>query len=715
MNTDQDMPPPKKDAPAEAEALDKNEQSKVTPAPAVPQSVIDYARAWIRSTPGAISGQGGHNATFAVATALVHGFELSESEASNLLDEYNRKCLPPWNAQELAHKIKEAVRVPHDKPKGWLLSAQSGTPVSTTGKFVVQKVQPLPEPESKLTTIDLLKTCFEPDEVVCICNHIISDDDERCRPASKGTFLKRDDWISNHFTPPISSMWNSPDSRGAYVRVNPCLDQSGTDSGVAAFRHVLVEMDEKTKDEQWTILKDSKLPMSVVIDSGGKSLHGWVRVDAANKEEWGERRDVVYRHLEAMGIDPKNKNASRFSRLAGVMRDGKEQKLLAINVGSVNWDTWMRHKGNLGAVSLFDLELPPANNPDDIFVNGYLRRHGGLLLAGPTGIGKSTFLVQCCITWSLGQPAFGIQPTRPLKALLVQAENDPGDMAEMRDGVVRGLNLTKEQIDRIHSSIHVVSESGKTGQELSHEILEPLLATHKPDLLLIDPVFAYLGGNASEQEDVSKFLRQIIGPLIKRHNCAVILAHHTNKPPREFQQNRRRPTSHSAYDGSGSSEWANWPRAVLSISATSTPGTFQLTAGKRGKRLSWKDESGSPVDQIYIKHGLDKMFWEPADPAPTLFKVERPAATVEDVLAFVPMTGSIAKNELKKKYSSANIARDVWNSLIKQLVVEGRLFESKKPRKGTNAEKFISRERLPAETYLTDLTEINIRSQVRRV
>jgi hypothetical protein len=290
-------------------------------------SNIDRARAWLRNTPGAVSGQGGHNATFAVATALVHGFELSHGDAEILLHEYNAKCLPPWKPNDLVHKLNEAFRVSHDKPKGWLLSAQSGTPVSTTGKFIVQKIQSVPESESKLTTIDFLKACFEPDEVVCICNDIICDEEGKGRPASKGTFLKRDEWIEKHFTPPISSMWNGPDSRGAYVRVNPCLDETGSDSGVSAFRHVLVEMDEKTKDEQWTILKDSKLPLSVVIDSGGKSLHGWVRVEAANKEEWNERRDVVYRHLEALGIDPKNKNASRFSRLAGVMRDGKEQRL----------------------------------------------------------------------------------------------------------------------------------------------------------------------------------------------------------------------------------------------------------------------------------------------------------------------------------------------------------------------------------------------------
>ena len=676
------------------------------------QSKIDRARAWLRNTPGAVTGQNGHGSTFAVATALIHGFELNAGDADTLLNEYNAKCLPPWKPHELAHKLDQASKVSHDKPRGWLLSSQSGigqggNPISPTGKFVVRTIQTMPEPPSPFTTIDFLKACFESDEVVCICNDIIFDEEGRGRPASKGTFLKRDEWIKNHFTPPISAMWNGSDSKGAYVRINPCFDESGSDSGVANFRHVLVEMDEKTKDEQWTALKESKLPLSVVIDSGGKSLHGWVRVEAANREEWNERRDVVYRQLEALGIDPKNKNASRFSRLAGVMRDGKEQKLLAINVGSVNWDAWMRQRSLLGAVSLFDMKLPSASgSPNDIFVKGYLRKHGGLLLVGPTGIGKSSFLIQCCIAWSLGQPLFGITPTRPLKTLVIQAENDDEDMAEMRDGVVKGLSLTEEQMGQIHASIHVVSESGKTAKSLFDETLEPLLAAYKPDILILDPLFAYMGGNASDQENASKFLRQILAPSLERHGCAAILVHHTNKPPREPQgKGFKRPTSESAYDGAGSAELANWPRAVLSISATSTPGTFQLTAGKRAKKLGWKDRSGSPVNQIYIKHSLDKTFWEPADPAPTIFQVERPSANVAQVLACVPMTGSMAKNDLIAMHKKTGIGENKWKGFIKKLIDEGQLLESTKTRKGKNHEKFVSRTPIPPETYTRDMDE----------
>ena len=42
-------------------------------------TTIDRALAYVAKMPAAISGRGGHAATFAVAKALVHGFALSES------------------------------------------------------------------------------------------------------------------------------------------------------------------------------------------------------------------------------------------------------------------------------------------------------------------------------------------------------------------------------------------------------------------------------------------------------------------------------------------------------------------------------------------------------------------------------------------------------------------------------------------------------------
>lgn len=73
------------------------------------EASLKRARAYARSTPGAISGQGGSLATFKLAVALVRGFALSDNEALAVLaEEYNPRCEPPWSAAELNHKLRYA-------------------------------------------------------------------------------------------------------------------------------------------------------------------------------------------------------------------------------------------------------------------------------------------------------------------------------------------------------------------------------------------------------------------------------------------------------------------------------------------------------------------------------------------------------------------------------------------------------------------------------
>jgi len=82
---------------------------------------LKRAAAYLDAMPPAIAHQGGHNITFAAATALVHGFELDPTDALRLLFErYNPKCLPPWSAKELEHKVEDAATKPHQRPRGWL-------------------------------------------------------------------------------------------------------------------------------------------------------------------------------------------------------------------------------------------------------------------------------------------------------------------------------------------------------------------------------------------------------------------------------------------------------------------------------------------------------------------------------------------------------------------------------------------------------------------
>ena len=79
---------------------------------------------------------------------------------------------------------------------------------------------------------------------------------------------------------------------------------------------------------------------------------------------------------------------------------------------------------------LNELKRFTENDPDELLKNRYLCKGGGALWVAQTGIGKSSAELQAAILWAIGRPFFGIAPARPLKSLIIQAENDDGDLAE---------------------------------------------------------------------------------------------------------------------------------------------------------------------------------------------------------------------------------------------------------------------------------------------
>ena len=82
--------------------------------PTAPSSVMHRARCYLAKLPAAVSGQGGHGATFRAACVLVIGFGLDRNQALAILREWNERCQPPWTEKELEHKVDDAMRQP-----GW--------------------------------------------------------------------------------------------------------------------------------------------------------------------------------------------------------------------------------------------------------------------------------------------------------------------------------------------------------------------------------------------------------------------------------------------------------------------------------------------------------------------------------------------------------------------------------------------------------------------
>lgn len=66
------------------------------------------AAAYLARCEAAVSGSGGHNATFLVAQKMVLGFGLDDETAYRLLAEWNLRCSPPWSERELRRKVAQA-------------------------------------------------------------------------------------------------------------------------------------------------------------------------------------------------------------------------------------------------------------------------------------------------------------------------------------------------------------------------------------------------------------------------------------------------------------------------------------------------------------------------------------------------------------------------------------------------------------------------------
>jgi hypothetical protein len=170
---------------------------------------------------------------------------------------------------------------------------------------------------------ELLITAFKPAEFVSIGPGVFTDGRVQC-PTGK-TF--KVDWLLGYLSKKsINEMFpHSICPDGLFIRVNPMRQDTGSDSDsdkdVSVFRHTLLEFDSGEKGVQYGSLLESGLPLTAIIDSGGASIHGWVRVDAPDAKEYKRRVALIYRFMAKYGVDPGNKNASRYSRCPGITRN----------------------------------------------------------------------------------------------------------------------------------------------------------------------------------------------------------------------------------------------------------------------------------------------------------------------------------------------------------------------------------------------------------
>lgn len=101
---------------------------------------------------------------------------------------------------------------------------------------------------------------------------------------------------------------------------------SRSNENVLERRFVVVESDELKRDEVGAVFRyliESGLKLVAVVDTAGKSLHGWFEYPADD-----ETMDALRLLLPALKCDPKMLTASQPARLPSAMRGEKRQRLV---------------------------------------------------------------------------------------------------------------------------------------------------------------------------------------------------------------------------------------------------------------------------------------------------------------------------------------------------------------------------------------------------
>jgi len=239
-------------------------------------------------------------------------------------------------------------------------------------------------------------------------------------------------------------------------------------------------------------------------------------------------------------------------------------------------------------------------------------------IVGFSGTGKSSLAVHLAVHWALGKAPFGLKPVRPLRILMVQAENDFGDAAEGLIGAA--AKLVEGERLALKENLIFVRQSAKMGFPFI-EYLGEMVEKHRIDLIIADPLLAYANFDIADQAETTAFLR---GPggvfeMLQRTKAALLYMHHTTKPKSADDLDGMTPQQ-LAYLGAGCAEWVNFARDsgyLFRTKANTSDGraVYRFGFSKRQSRSGLKDSTDRFAGHVNLCHADDgQIRWEYAPP-----------------------------------------------------------------------------------------------------
>jgi len=295
---------------------------------------------------------------------------------------------------------------------------------------------------------------------------------------------------------------------------------------------------------------------------------------------------------------------------AEAARNGTTAKALLENIVATTRDmqeTYLPTKDQFPRITYNDLMAYTVSERDHIIGEGWARRGVMTLLTGGTGLGKTVLVEQIGASSAGGVPILEhLKVHAPIRVMYVGAEND---VETLKRDI---LSITKNTPGKlcpllIETNLHMFHVYGMTGARFAGW-LESRVKRDKPDLIIIDPYQAFIGGADINQSETFLSWIEPIEKIIKTHKCALILVAHTPKPKDRATWTERE----SVYIAAGSSVLSNWARCSAELTQDgSKDGRFRLRFGKNAERTGLHDDQGRIVRDLFIEHSGARLepFW----------------------------------------------------------------------------------------------------------
>ena len=345
---------------------------------------------------------------------------------------------------------------------------------------------------------------------------------------------------------------------GAWIRFNPLDGKGCTNENVTEYKYALVESDTMEIEKQNAIIRELELPVACLVHSGGKSLHAVVRVDASDYKEYRKRVDYLYKVCEKNGlkIDSQNRNPSRLSRMPGIIRNGRKQFIVDVNIGKSSWDEWYEWIESInddlpepeGLSSVWNA-LPELASP---LINNVLRQGHKMLISGPSKAGKSFALIELCIAIAEGRKWLGWDCARG-KIMYVNLELDRASCLHRFRDVYETLGWQPNHLE----NIDIWNLRGKSApmDKLAPKLIRRALKKNYT-AIIIDPIYKVITGDENSADQMANFCNQF-DKVCTELGAAVIYCHHHSKG----SQGGKRAMDRA----SGSGVFARDPDAILDL------------------------------------------------------------------------------------------------------------------------------------------------------